>query len=259
MTGRSEFIEKAERRAERRRKKLERIEQQQNAHVRQWLDKRAGDELVALQVHVALQRALTGATGIPEGIVELRPAPSPREVDNPSYTDGLYYADTAARRSQNAKVTVLENTVTRIGGLAHVKPGNPKDDVEQLNRRYAHHERVAAFFKAGYEGLFGSGVPALDNSRPVVDRSIVAHDSGMAAKIDRGDRVIKALAYLGPAKSDIIIDFLVFETPCDVYADEMPSGQRNQRQVAKLVQERLEILDSLSTFFGFAQRKARAA
>jgi hypothetical protein len=44
-----------------------------------------------------------------------------------------------------------------------------------------------------------------------------------------------------------------------VYADEMPSGQRNQRQVAKLVQERLEILDSLSTFFGFAQRKARAA
>jgi hypothetical protein len=252
-TGTKTFIQKAESRAARRTRRAEKLN---DAHIRQWHEKRSGDELLAVQLHVALQRSLTGATGVPEAPIAHRAMPTPREVDNPSYTDGLYYADTAVRRSQNAKIGVVENAVTRIGGLAHVKPGNPKDDVEQPNRRYPHHERVAAYFKSGYEALFGSGVPALDNSRPVVDTSVIAHDSGMAAKIDRGNGIVRALAFLGPDKADAIIDFLVLETPCEVYAAEMPSGQRNQRQVARLVQERLEILDSLSTFFGFAQRKA---
>lgn len=167
-----------------------------------------------------------------------------RRVDNPSYVDGLYYADTQQARDRNMHVVVTENAMTRLGAFCHVKARN----------RLPHHERTAERFKSEYEALFGSGVPALDNSRPVVDRSPVAHDSGMAAKIDRGASITAAMAFLGAVDRDKLIAWLVLCMPLDELADAMPSGQRNQRQVAGLVADRLSVLDRLAVHWNYGSR-----
>ncbi len=167
-----------------------------------------------------------------------------RRVDNPSYTDGLYYGDSEQVRDRNMHVVVTENAMTRLGAFCHVKARN----------RLPHHERTAERFKSEYEALFGSGVPALDNSRPVVDRSPVAHDSGMAAKVDRGRDIIAVLAYLGKSDADLMIDWLVLCTPASEYADMMPSGVRNQRQISEYVAMRLAVLDRLAVHWNYGSR-----
>lgn len=163
-----------------------------------------------------------------------------REVDNPLITDGLAYS---GQRNAHLRVMVDENAITRIGALVFIR------------RRQKHHEEAAEDFKARYEALFGSGVPALDNSRPVVDRSPIAHDSGMAAKIDRGHKVLEVMKMLGKANTNVLVDMLILETPCSEYADMMPSGQRNQRQIRAMEDERLAVLDALSELWGYASRK----
>ena len=169
-----------------------------------------------------------------------------RRVENPSYVDGLYYADTDQARKHNMFVVVQANASVRLGAMCYVRAAKPTDKPDLPNRRYPHHERTAERFKSEYEALFGAGVPALDNSRPVVDRSPVAHDSGMAAKIDRAASIKAAMAFLGAADRDKLIAWLVLCMPLDDLADTMPSGQRNQRQITALVTDRLAVLDRLA-------------
>jgi hypothetical protein len=111
------------------------------------------------------------------------------------------------------KVWVEENAMTRIGALCFIRKPKRED----------HHERAAERFKDAYEALYGSGVPALDNSRPVVDRSPVAHDSGMAAKLDRGNDMIALVsgfplhnikAILSPEAVDRLVACVVLGIPC---------------------------------------------
>lgn len=134
------------------------------------------------------------------------------------------------------KVWVEERATTRIGALAFIRP--PK--------RQEHHEKAAERFRSNYEALFGSGVPALDNSRPVVDRSPVAHDSGMAAKIDQGNDMIALVsgfpsrnirALLSPAAVDRLVACIVL---C------IPAGEgRHWRERQQNIDALLDDLDAL--------------
>jgi hypothetical protein len=165
-----------------------------------------------------------------------------REVENPSLTNGLLYSE---QKNAHMRVTVEENAMTRIGALCFVRP--PK--------RQPHHEKAAERFKTAYEAMFGSGTPALDNSRPVVDTSPQAHDSGMAAKIDRGYDIRRLLwglngspPILSQKDTDRLVAALVLCIPCG----EGLSWRPRQRAVDEL----LEALDSLSIHW---QLKSRAA
>src|SRR4051812_32765325 len=93
-----------------------------------------------------------------------------REVSNPSLTNGLLYSE---QKNAHLRVTVEENAMTRIGALCFIR------------RRQPHHERAAEEFKSLYEARYGGNGGAMDPSRVQVDTSPIAHDSGMAAKIDR--------------------------------------------------------------------------
>lgn len=169
-----------------------------------------------------------------------------RLVPDPSMTDSEYYAQRSANPTKPniGRVWVEERPVTRIGALAFIR------------KRLHHHEIAAERFKSDYEALFGSGVPALDNARPVVDRSPVAHDSGMAAKIDRGASLLAAMEFLGPIPRDRIIAAVVLAIPCDDNAAVLPSGEPNRRHVKREVDALLEALDSLSSFWGYRTRAA---
>ncbi len=178
-----------------------------------------------------------------------------REVDNPSLTNGLAYSE---QRNAHLKVRVDENAMTRIGALCFVRKREP------------HHERTAELFKNLYEARYGVGTPAMDASREPVDRSIVAHDSGMAAKIDRTNK-LQALLYGFPSRNegergippqitkeqgDRLIAALVLGISCADQADTMRSGQPNQRQVGKCVDDLLDVLDTVATIWGMQSRRA---
>jgi hypothetical protein len=169
-----------------------------------------------------------------------------REVDNPSLTNGLLYSE---QKNAHLRVTVEENAMTRIGALCFIR------------RRTKDQEQAAERFKSAYEAMFGSGVPALDNSRPVVDRSPIAHDSGMAAKIDRGYDIRRLLwgmpatehreglqPYLTQQETDRLVAALVLCIP----AGEGLSWRPRQRAVDEL----LSALDSLSVYWGLKSRAA---
>jgi hypothetical protein len=169
-----------------------------------------------------------------------------RLVPDPMMTDSEYYAQKANNPTKPniGKVWVEERPVTRIGALAFIR------------KRLHHHEIAAERFKTDYEALFGSGVPALDNARPVVDRSPIAHDSGMAAKIDRGASLLAAMDFVGPIARDRIIAAVVLAIPCEDAASTLPSGLPNRRHVKREVDALLDALDSLSTFWGYRSRAA---
>lgn len=99
-----------------------------------------------------------------------------RIVDNPLVTDALGEANPGFLR-----ITVTERVTTRIGGLAYIRPYNPKTG---KGKRLPHHERTAERFLNLYEGRYGRVSPAVDPEREPVDTSPIAHDSGMAAAID---------------------------------------------------------------------------
>lgn len=181
---------------------------------------------------------------------------SNRMVPDPSMSDAefLHQQTLERERADRAgtkpnlnvgKVWASENAMTRIGALAFIRPP----------RRQDHHEKAAERFKTGYEAMFGSGTPALDNSRPVVDTSPIAHDSGMAGKIDRGydmRRLIYGLngkpPILSQAETDILVATLVLCIP----AGRGLSSRPRQRSVDSL----LAALDSLSNFWGYKSRAA---
>lgn len=167
-----------------------------------------------------------------------------REVDNPYLTDGLYYGDTEARRKAHAKITVTENALTRIGALCFIR------------RREGHHERAAEIFKSLYEARYGCGTPAMDASREPVDRSVVAHDSGMAAKIDRTWKLERAEKQLGKPTFDRLVALLVLCIPAGEGAPLSPSGRPNDRWVRQSITNALDDLERLCALWELSAKAA---
>lgn len=177
-----------------------------------------------------------------------------RLIPDPSMTDAEFIHQqsvemeraNATRTKPNlnlGKVLAKENAMTRMGALCFIR------------QRLDHHERAAERFKTGYEAMFGSGTPALDNSRPVVDTSPIAHDSGMAGKIDRGydmRRLIYGLNGQPPVLSQAETDILVATLVLCIPAGQGLSSRPRQRSVDNL----LAALDSLSSFWGYKSRAA---
>lgn len=135
-----------------------------------------------------------------------------RMVPDPSMTDAEYWhqfrqeTERAERKGRKAdheigKVEVDENAITRIGALVFIR------------RRLDHHERAAERFKSSYEALYGAGNPALDPSRVQVDTSPIAHDAGMAARVDRGRELRAVHDHLGKPAFDRLVALLVLCVP----------------------------------------------
>ena len=170
-----------------------------------------------------------------------------RLVQDPSMTDAEYWHqinrenERAERKGRKAdreigKIEVEENAITRLGALVYIR------------RREAHHEMAAERFKSLYEHMYGCGNPALDPSRVQVDTSPIAHDAGMAGKIDRGRDLASAISRLGKPASDRLIALLVL---C------IPAGDGLHWRMRTLaVNQVLEDLDALCLIWGQAARGA---
>lgn len=170
-----------------------------------------------------------------------------RLVPDPMMTDAEFIHqrrlehDRAERQGRKprldvGKITATENAMTRIGALCFIR------------RRHPHQERAAEEFKSLYEARYGCGTPALDASREPVDRSIIAHDSGMASKLDRTRRLAKAEAGLSKDAFDRLVALLVL---C------VPAGDGlHWRSRRSAVDQVLADLDDLSSLWGLARRAA---
>lgn len=170
-----------------------------------------------------------------------------RLVADPMMTDAEYLhqknaerdrAETAGQqpRMSIGKVWVTENAMTRIGALCFIR------------RREAHHEHAAETFKSLYETRYGQGNPASDLARPMVDSSPVAHDSGMAAKIDRTAAIEMAEKQLGRAAFGRVVALVVLCAP----AGDGLSSRPRQRAVDAVLAD----LERLASIWGMVRRAA---
>jgi hypothetical protein len=164
-------------------------------------------------------------------------------VDNPSLTDGLAYSE---QRNAHLKVRVEENAMARIGALCFIR------------RREPHHERAAEEFKSLYEARYGGAGGAMDPSRVQVDTSPIAHDSGMAAKIDRTVKLEIAMKAMDKTTLDRLVACLILGVTCEEQSDTLPSGKANMRQSGRCVDETLAALDTLATMWGLTSRPRAA-
>lgn len=192
-------------------------------------------------LRVSLERQLAA---MPKG----RPVPTTigrhivgRDVDNPMLTDGLAYSE---QRNAHLKVKVEENAATRLGGLALIR------------RKLNHHEKAAEWFKNAYEALYGGLAPAIDMAKVRVDTSIMAHDNGAVARLDKGKTLQTIMDELGKPASDRVIACVVLGIPCADSAipglSGKPSGHAVQREVDLL----LEALDLVAELRGYKTREA---
>lgn len=172
-----------------------------------------------------------------------------RLVPDPSMTDAefLHQKNRERERAQTVgvkpnldvgKVWAQENAMSRMGALCYIRP--PK--------RQPHHEMAAELFKSLYEARYGAGNPAMDTSRIIVDSSPVAHDSGMAGKLDRTWKLQQAKEGLTSAAFDRLVAVLVLE---------VPAGEgvhwRNRSAMVDL------ILTDLDTLCGIWELRSKAA
>lgn len=148
-------------------------------------------------------------------------------------TDGLVYS---GQRNAHLRVMVEENGMTRIGALCFVRKREP------------HQERAAEEFKSLYEARYGGMGSAIDASHAKVDTSPIAHDSGMAAKIDRTWKIKDAEDRLGKPAFNRLVSVLVLCIP----AGEGLSWRPRKASVDALLGD----LESLSTLWGYQKRAA---
>src|SRR5690606_10514302 len=108
-------------------------------------------------------------------------------VNDPLLTDAEYIHQRSKRPDDPliGKAWVASNEITRIGALAHIR------------RALDHHKRAAEWFKNAYEALYGGVSPAIDLGKVRVDTSIMAHDNGAVARLDRGKALQLAMDELG--------------------------------------------------------------
>ncbi len=183
---------------------------------------------------------------------------SNRLVPDPSMSDSEYIHQRASNPTKPniGKVYVATNMTTLIGGLALVR------------RALDHHKRAAEWFKTAYESLYGGGMsPALDMAKVRVDTSIMAHDNGEMARVDRGRALTDMIMgrrdggrvippQLSREESDRIIASVVLGIPCGDMVDVLPSGRKNRRQEAREVDALLDALDHVAELRGFKMRGA---
>ena len=214
-------------------------------------------EAIAAEIHanarldvrrsVAFIRRTTGATGNPETLDQsAKVHMGNRMVPDPMMTDAEFLHQKASNPTKPniGRVHVQENALSRMGALCYIRS------------RLRHHEMAAEQFKSLYEARYGSGNPAMDPARIQVDTSPIAHDSGMAGKIDRTWKLRQAETDLGKPTFDRLIALCVLCIPCGEGAPTMPSGRPNDRWVRQSVETALDDLDRLSAVWGF---KAKAA
>lgn len=174
---------------------------------------------------------------------------SNRLIPDPSMSDAEFLHQHASERERAdragvkpnlniGKVWASENTVSRIGALAFIRPPKRQD----------HHERAAERFKSLYEARYGATGGAMDPSRIQVDTSAMAHDSGMASKIDRTAAIKDAEDHLGKPMFNELVRVIVLESPVGEGLTSRPA----QRAADNL----LDILDILAEFWGAKSRAA---
>jgi hypothetical protein len=161
-----------------------------------------------------------------------------RLIPDPSMTDSEYYHQRAKNPTKPniGKVYAQSNPLTRIGALWYIR------------RRQPHHEMVATMFKALYEGRYGTQGGGMDPSREPVDTSPIAHDSGMAAKIDRDRKIVDLERQIGKPAFRVLVKALILCAP----VGEGLSSRPSQRAVAQF----LDILDHVAELWQFKARKA---
>lgn len=209
------------------------------------------------RLSVRLQRRLTGATGIPERLTNaVRKALEQRLVPDPMMTDSefLYQKRREHERAERfdrkpnldvGKVMAEENAITRIGGLCYIKSAKLPN-----GKREQHHERAAEWVKSTYEAVLGSQ-PAMDAGRIQVDTSPIAHDSGMAARVDRGRKLHDLFEHLGKEATNRIVAVVVLERPCGEIADG--AGWRARERVVDAL---LADLDKAAVYLQIRSRAA---
>lgn len=179
-----------------------------------------------------------------------RPKPAKRMVPDPSMSDAEFYHQQRQEmeranksfRKPNLNIGKVEadvNLTTLIGGLAHIK------------RREDHHERAAARLLSDYTHAYGSAGGAVDASRVQVDTSIVAHDSGMAAMVDRNREIKSALDSLKKEEADAVVAIVVLGLPV---SDVAPSP--HWRATKATTSTLLRALDKLAVRWGYVDRRA---
>lgn len=158
-------------------------------------------------------------------------------LDDPMMTDAeLVYQ--RARKPGDPKVgksPVDRNLLTTIGGLAMVR------------RRLRHHEKAAEWFKSAYEAAYGSVGSGVDLEAVRVDRSIIAHDAGMANRIDRAREMYAVVKDLGGAISEpvrLLTAVVVFG--CSV-SEVAGQGARPRERVTQAL---LDALDRVAEMRG---------
>lgn len=165
-----------------------------------------------------------------------------RTVDNPFVTDALGEA-----RPDFLKITVAENVRTRIGGLAFIRPYNPRTG---KGRRMPHHEKTAERFLNLYEGRYGRVTPAVDPAREPVDTSPIAHDSGMAGAID-ATRDIEQVEreVFHPNEFRFLVAVICLGMPITYYTET--AGRALDKEIGRF----LALLDRLSEHWGNAMER----
>jgi hypothetical protein len=216
----------------------------------------AGEQIPEVRSSVERQRRLTGATGEPErqdqtaAIFRVN-----RKVENPMLTPAQHQEvwESEVRKAERShripdvdvtKIWAEENALSRLGALCFIR------------RRERHHEQAAERFKWLYEARYGAGVPAMDASRVKVDSSPIAHDSGMASKIDRTNTIKYAENALPKDAFDRIVALLILCVPAGEDAPLLPSGKANQRHVKAAVELALADLDMLADHWGMLPKAA---
>lgn len=172
------------------------------------------------------------------------PELSMRMVPNPAATDAITIAaiEKAQGKPNAGKVAVLERLPTRIGGLYRVKI------------RQAHHERAAETFKNLYEAAYSNGLEANDNSKVQVDTSITAHDSGMAAIVDKARKLHDARIRLGDVRFYTMVSFIVNHVPFGDTVDRNLPDRARRLAVTALIIDALADLDKLCELWGISTR-----
>lgn len=165
---------------------------------------------------------------------------SHRMVQDPYITDAeyLHQRQTHPHKPNVGKVLVQENLSTRIGGLANIPS------------RLLHHEQAAQRFKAMYEGRYGAA-PSIDMAKQRVDVTIMAHDSGMAQRVDNGREVMDILAAMGKEDGDLLVGVIVLGIPLKDYTEK-----GNWREVGKLKDRLFGCLDNMALRWGLLSRRA---
>lgn len=219
----------------------------QDAHVVARREVKVQEQAAVVETSVEQRRTMWGATGEIDATPRALDRLGNRLVPDPSMTDSEYIHQRASNPTKPniGKVFVATNMTTLIGGLALVR------------RALDHHKRAAEWFKTAYEGLYGGGMsPALDMSKVRVDTSIMAHDNGEVARVDRGRALYDVMEAIGAEARDRIIACVVLGIPCGDYADVLPSGRKNRRQEAKATDALLDALDHVAELRGFKMRGA---